>query len=156
MINNMGYTNFVPDSSKRPSSLEKLDWMLEDASLHGNEVYILAMSRANFRNSDETVQKYSGLTGVHGAVCVNGTIDFVVIGDENTAKAIARELHEKTGEKIAIVKYDSKSHTYLDIREAMDVTGKKGDPWHLYDSKTESIDALIKNGFSPILGRNSD
>jgi len=99
MINNMGYTTFVPDPDKKPSSLERLDWMLEDASARGNEVYILAVSK----------------------------------------------LHEKTGEKVAIVRYDPAAHTCLDIREAMDVTGKGGDPWHLYDPNTESIDALIKN-----------
>jgi DNA-binding LacI/PurR family transcriptional regulator len=144
MLNKMAYTNFVPDSSKGPSSLERLDWILEDASSRGNELYILAISGANFRNPDDAAKKYAGLRGVHGAVCVNGTIDFIVIGNEKAAKAIARELHEKTGEKIAIIKYNPDSHTYLDIREAMDVTKKSGDPWHLYKPETESIDALIK------------
>jgi len=56
MINTRGYTNFVPDPDKKPSSLDKLDWMLEDASSQGKEVYILAMSRENYKNPDDATK----------------------------------------------------------------------------------------------------
>lgn len=141
----MGYTNFIQDPNKKPSSLEKLDWMIEDALSQGKEVYILAMSNENFRNVGEAIKTYEGLTGVHGAICVNGTIDLVIAGDEHDARRIARSLHEKTGERVAIIRYNGTAHTYLDIREALDVTKQKGEPWHVYNPDTESIDALIKN-----------
>ncbi|GEM_PF-6218212 len=141
----MGHTTFIPDQDRKPSSLDKLDWLLEEAYSSEREVYILAMSKGKLRNPEDIVQQCAKLANISSAILVNGTIDFVVVGDENSAKAVARKLHEQTGEKIAIIKYVPLGHTYLNIREALDVTERKGDPWHFYNPDTESIDALLKN-----------
>ncbi len=145
----MGYSTYMEDRTLVADSYDIMGFEIERALRNKKPVYVLSMSREDF-NSEDYIKQLREIEGVHYVLPVNGTVDVIVAGHKEEVKNVARKVYEQTGQNIGCVEYNGEDMLsfYITLKEAIDIAREKREPWHFYDPKEDSLEALVEKARS--------
>ena len=143
-----GYSTFIENGGFSGGELGRLEFGIKFLAKRTLPVYVLAIN--NKRYSVETVkEKMKDVEDIRAFCKVYKTID-VIVQTEAAVNKVAEELHKRFETRVGVVKYQGRNmmRLSLELLEALNIARENKEPYHFYNPKKDSVEAIIKQALS--------
>ncbi len=148
----MVYTTFIENGYK-PDAYDNLEFAVNWVG-KGISAYVLAIKNSGGVSEEKIKKITSNLDNIERVISVNGYIDVVIKG--NNHEGIANKIHNETKKPLGIVKYNKHNmgKLYCELSEAVDIAEEQRKPYHLYNPKKDSVEALVNKALTKLNNKN--